>query len=80
MERDVLDDAVALVEQTENRDPLAHRSDARLIDAGRSRGVGDHRPRGVLVVVAAPASGNGERENNHRCGSQAHAYSGIQGS
>jgi hypothetical protein len=80
MKRDVLNDAVALVEQAEDRDPLAHRRHARLIDAGRSRGIGNHRPRVILFIAAAPASGDGERERDNRCGSQAHAYSGIQGS
>jgi hypothetical protein len=79
MKRDVLDDPVALVEQSENRDSLAHRRHARLIDARRCSRIGNHRPRRILLVAAA-AGRHGERGQDDRCGSQAHAYSGIQGS
>jgi len=79
MKRDALDDAIALVEDPENRDPLAHRRHAGLIDARRSGGVGNDRPRRILFVVAAPA-GCERKDNQHRCGKSGHAYSGIQGS
>jgi hypothetical protein len=80
MERDILDDAVALVEDAEDRDALAHRSDARLINAWRNGGVGNHRLRRILLVTAPPTGGNSERHRENRCGLPAHAYSGIQGS
>jgi hypothetical protein len=80
MERDVLDDPIALVEQAEDRDPLAHGGHPRLIDARRSRRVGDHRARRILLVSAAPAGRNGERKHGERGSLAAHVYSGIQGS
>jgi hypothetical protein len=79
MESDVLDDAVALVEEPEDGDPLAHRRYAGLIDAWRSRGVGNDRPRCILFVATAPA-GREREDNQHRCGKPVHAYSGIHGS
>jgi hypothetical protein len=78
MKRDVLDDAVALVEDAEDGDPLRHRRHARLVDARRHRGVGNDRLRGMLLVATAARR---EREDSQeRCGKPVHAYSGIQGS
>jgi hypothetical protein len=60
MERYVLDDAVALVEDAEDGNPLRHRSDAAL--PGRCRGdllAGCGR---VLLLVAAPAACQREAE------------------
>jgi hypothetical protein len=78
VQRDVLHDAVAFVEDAENRDALRHRRDAAL--TGSRRG---HILRGwpgrVLLLGAASASG--EREHHQqRCGGRSHAYSGIHGS
>jgi hypothetical protein len=77
VQSDVLDDPVALVEDAEDRDPLRHRRDPRLVDAGRRRSVGDHRPGGIFVAPLPAARGEQERDN--RCSREAHAYSGIQG-
>jgi hypothetical protein len=75
---DALDDPVALVEDSEHRDPLAHRRHARLVDARRGCGIGDHRLRRILLVVAAIA--RHERERQQREGDAGpHAYSGIHG-
>jgi hypothetical protein len=78
MQRDVLDDAVALVEDSENRDALPHWSDARLVHARRG-GVGGGRRRGRVLLAAPPARREREQEQN-RCGDPFHAYSGIHGS
>jgi hypothetical protein len=74
---DVLDDPVALVEDAEDRDPLRHRSEPRLVDARRCGGIGDHRRRRVLLAPLPAA--RGEHERNGRCSRETHAYSGIQG-
>jgi hypothetical protein len=77
VQSDVLDDAVALVEDAEGCDPLAHRGDARLIDARRRGGVHDHRLRAILLVTAGAG---GERERQYcQGGAGLHAYSGFQG-
>jgi hypothetical protein len=78
VERDVLHDAVALVEDGENGDALRHRGHARLVRTRRDGGVGDDRSRRILLVAAA-ARRKGERDQ-HRCRQASHAYSGIQGS
>jgi hypothetical protein len=78
VERDVLDDAVALVEDRQHRDALSHGRDAGLIDARRHRGVGDHRRARVLLVATA-AGRKRERDQNGRR-ENPHAYSGVQGS
>jgi hypothetical protein len=74
VERDVLDDPVALVEDSENRHPLRHWGDAGLA-AGRSS---PGSCRLVLLFAAAAAGGQSEREHQ-RCNKPAHAYSGIHG-
>jgi len=62
MQSDILDDAVALVEDAEHGHALGHWSDARMIGADGHRRVANDRPRIVALVVAAPpASGEGER-------------------
>jgi hypothetical protein len=78
MQRDILHDAVALVEDAEDRDALRHRRDSAL--TGRSRG--HFAPAGTRrVLLLAAASARGERERNQqRCCSRSHAYSGIHGS
>jgi hypothetical protein len=76
VKRDVAHDAIALVEDGENRDALRHRRDAGL--AGLSRpGLG----RGRLVLLLSPAIAAGERQRCKQwCGDESHAYSGIHGS
>ena len=78
VQRDRLDDAVALVEQAENGDTLRHRRHSAL--AVRSgRGLPRLGQGHVLVLLAFPA--RGERKRGHQeCRAQLHAYSGIQGS
>jgi hypothetical protein len=78
MQRDILDDAVALVEDAEHRHPLRHRRHTALAVRGR----GDllsRRQRLVLRFPALPARGERER-GKQWCSGSAHAYSGIQGS
>jgi hypothetical protein len=79
LERDVADDAVALVEQTEHRDPLAHWRDpghrldrARRVERDRSGAIG--RLPGLAAAVAAA-----KRRRCHRERPQARRgnYSGI---
>jgi hypothetical protein len=77
MKRDGLDDTVALVEDAERRDPLAHRRDAGLIDARRRGGVHDHRLGSVLLAIAG-AGGKRERQDGQG-NAGLHAYSGFQG-
>jgi hypothetical protein len=79
MERDALDDAVALVEDAERGHPLAHRGHARLVATDRGRGVADHGF-GRILVAALAAGGERERQQHERSSQRAHVYSGIQGS
>jgi hypothetical protein len=73
---DVLDDAVALVEDSENRDALRHRRHAGLVGHRAGRIGRDIR---VLGLAGAIARSQSERERE-RNGEPVHAYSGIQGS
>jgi hypothetical protein len=75
VKRDILDYTVALVEDSEDRDSLRHRSYVGLAGAG-SRLV---RRRLILLLGAAPAR-NQREANEQRCGKLSHAYSGIHGS
>jgi len=75
MQRDVADDAVALVEDGEHRHPLRHRRDARLAWRAR-RGL----PRGDLVLLGAAVAACKRERGEERDGGQSHAYSGIHGS
>jgi hypothetical protein len=77
MEGDILDDAVALVENGEHRNALGHRRDTGLVRA-RSRAVAGARPRRILLGAAA-ARGQRERDHQRRCDPR-HVYSGIHGS
>jgi len=62
MQSDILDDAVALVEDAEHGHALGHWRDPGMIGADGHRRIADDRPRIVALVVAAPpASGEGER-------------------
>jgi hypothetical protein len=78
VKRDILDDAVALVEDAEHRDPLRHRRHASLAVGRRSGGPRPTRRR-VLLLLAFAARGERER-CEQGCGDWLHAYSGIQGS
>jgi hypothetical protein len=77
--RDVLNDAVALVENAEDRDAPGHRRDAALPVRRRGSLATTARRRVLLRLVLAARH---ERERGkQRCGSGGlHAYSGIQGS
>jgi hypothetical protein len=77
-QRDVLNDAVALVEDAEHGDALRHRSYASLVGRG-GRGAVGRRPVTGLRLVGAIARGRGQREHE-RNGDPFHAYSGIHGS
>jgi hypothetical protein len=77
MQRDRLDDSVALVEDAEDCDPLRHRShrlggDGRLV----SRPL---RCRRILLLATLAARSERERDQQ-RCSDSLHAYSGIHGS
>jgi hypothetical protein len=77
MERDVLLNSVALVENSKHRDPLRHGGDSGLgTMSGGSRG---DRAGGVLLPLPAAARRERQREQDGRGGSF-HAYSGIHGS
>jgi hypothetical protein len=78
VERDVLNDAVALVEDPEHSDALRHRGDARLVGADRDHGIGDHRGRRIFFgrLLAAGCDSH-DRQDCER--SLAHVYSGIHG-
>ena len=78
MESDILDDPVALVEDSEHRDALRHRCDPSLSRAGRPDFPGSGS-RGVLLLRTLAARGERERDQQQSSGS-AHDYSGIQGS
>jgi hypothetical protein len=76
MERDILHDAVALVEDAENGDALRHRRHANL-RAARPGRLPD-RSRAVLRLL--PTAAGRERQHNQQCSRSLHYYSGIQGS
>jgi hypothetical protein len=76
----VADDAVALVEQTKDRDALGHRSHSRLLGCGARHVGGD----GLIVVLyllgsLAPAR-NGEQQDQQGSAGMPHAYSGFHAS
>jgi hypothetical protein len=73
---EVADDAVALVQEAEHRDPLGHRRDARLI-GGRARHFdGDGIAFGRRLVAAAAAGKHGQPGQGQR--GPAHYWSGVQ--
>jgi hypothetical protein len=78
MKHDVLDDAVALVEDAEHRDSLRHRRYAMLAATGAAPGRG--RRGRILLLGAAVAAGKRERDQEQRGELAIHAYSGIHGS
>jgi hypothetical protein len=76
VQRDVLDDPVALVEDAEHGHALRHRSDAALPGCRRGDlGAG----RRDIPLAAFPARSERER-GEYRSGGAVHAYSGIHGS
>jgi hypothetical protein len=78
VKRDILDDAVTLVEDSEHRDALRHRCYAALRGCRTGTPARDRR-RSVLLLRALAA--RGERQRNQQRGRDLlHAYSGIQGS
>jgi hypothetical protein len=77
MQRDRLDDAVALVEDAEDCDPLRHRSH-RL--GGGGRPVPRALRRGRILLFAPLAARSQRERDQQRCGDSLHAYSGIHGS
>jgi hypothetical protein len=77
MERDRLDDPVALVQHPEHRHPLRHRRNAALAVGGRRR-LPRLRLRSIFALLLA-ARDKRERGEERCCGGS-HAYSGIQGS
>jgi hypothetical protein len=78
VKRDVLDNPVALVEDTEHRDALGHRRDAAFAIGCRGHLLRSGQWR-VLLRLALAARGKRKRDDQ-RSGGGAHAYSGIQGS
>jgi hypothetical protein len=77
MERDGLNDSVALVQHAEHRHALRHRSDAALSIGSRSR-LPRLWQRSIFPRLLAARD---ERERGEeRCCDGSHAYSGIQGS
>jgi hypothetical protein len=77
VQRYVLDDSVALVEDSKHRDALRHRRDPAFSIRRRS----NLPPRGCGgILFGAPATrGQGERDQQ-RSRRRTHVYSGIQGS
>jgi hypothetical protein len=78
MERNVLDDSVALVEDADDCDALCHgRHTALTVCGGCDLPSAGHGR--VPLLSALAARGECER-GQQRCGNAFHAYSGIQGS
>jgi hypothetical protein len=73
----VMDDAVALVEKADDRDPVLHRSHARLVALEHLAGVA--RLQLVLARLLASAAREGERQRDRECSPPDHCYSGVQG-
>jgi hypothetical protein len=77
VKRDVLGDAVALVEDAEHRDALRHGRDAGLVRCTGCGGVPGCWSR--LLLLSAPARRERQRKQD-RSSDRSHVYSGIQGS
>jgi hypothetical protein len=78
VERNILNDAIALVEDADDRDALRHRRNAALSMSSR-RNLPNTRHGRVPLLSALVARGKCE-QGQERCGIAFHAYSGIQGS
>jgi hypothetical protein len=81
MENDVLDEAVALVEDADHRHPLRHRRDSGRALAQRRRALPDRRRRALVTLPRLAAGGERERRCDRQQGraAQLHCYSGIHG-
>lgn len=75
---DILDDAVTLVENAKDRNPLGHRCNSALPARGRGR-LTRRRKRNVLLLGTLAAPGKRKHDQQRNC-DVSHAYSGIQGS
>jgi hypothetical protein len=78
MQRDILHNAVALVENAENRNALRHGRHSALARC-RCRNIVSCANRGILLF-ATTAARNERKCDQYGCGRLSHAYSGIHGS
>ena len=78
MEGDVLNDAVALVENAKDSDALGHRSDSALAICSLG-GLGSHCCRDIFLPSAFAARCERKRAQDE-WNDRSHYYSGIQGS
>ncbi len=78
MKRDVLHDAIALVEDAEDGDALPHRSHPALAGSGLGD-LGRGRRGRIPLFLAAAAGDEGQRDQRQE-NELSHAYSGIHGS
>jgi hypothetical protein len=80
LQREVANDAVALVEQAQNRDAVGHRSDAGLRSRAGTAAPGARcirLPLSLVLLAAAPRQKQHQRRAGN--GENAHAQSGVQG-
>lgn len=77
VERDVLDDPIALVENSKDCDTLRHRRYAAFSICRRGRLAAPRQGHIWLIALAARAQ---RKRDDQRCRKCPHAYSGIQGS
>jgi hypothetical protein len=78
VQRHILHDSVALVEDAENGNALSHRRHAALPRRGRWHAL--RRDRRVLLLLAAAPARRQHEGDQQRCGTLRHVYSGIHGS
>jgi hypothetical protein len=76
LQRQVADDAVALVQQAQDRDPLGHRRHARLL-GGRARHFDGHGIAFGRSLFVAPTAGERQQRGEGESGGP-HASSGVQ--
>jgi hypothetical protein len=76
--RQVADDPVALVQQADDREPLGHRGDPRLV-RNLHRRLRGGRLGLALAGLLAPAPGNKGRHDQRTDRRRSHLYSGVQG-
>jgi hypothetical protein len=76
LQRQILDDAVALVEQAQHRHALGHWRYARLLGGGARHGDCDGIAFGRLIVAAVAAGEHRQCRQDKGCGS--HYWSGVQ--